>query len=67
MSLQNLPIFGFKDVQEFVGSLVKPRKIVILVQAGDAVDATIKLLAQYMEAGDVIVDGGNEWYPNSVR
>jgi 6-phosphogluconate dehydrogenase len=31
------------------------------------VDATIKALAEHMEAGDVIVDGGNEWYKNSIR
>jgi len=35
--------------------------------AGKPVDATIDLLSQYMESGDVIIDGGNEWYPNSLR
>lgn len=37
------------------------------MQAGQAVDDTIKLLSQFMGAGDVIIDGGNEWFPNSVR
>jgi 6-phosphogluconate dehydrogenase len=39
----------------------------MLVQAGDAVDETIALLSAHMEVGDVLVDGGNEWYPNSIR
>ena len=39
----------------------------MLVQAGAAVDSTIKLLSQFMESGDVIIDGGNEWFPNSIR
>merc|ERR1711933_278574 len=55
------------DVKEFVQSLAVPRKIVILVMAGKPVNATIALLSEHMEPGDVIVDGGNEWYPNSVR
>ena len=48
-------------------SLSVPRKIIILVQAGIAVDETITLLSAHMEAGDVLIDGGNEWFPNSVR
>jgi 6-phosphogluconate dehydrogenase len=38
-----------------------------LVQAGAAVDSTIEQLGQFMESGDIIIDGGNEWFPNSVR
>lgn len=63
----NLPLVGHKDVGEFVYSLAKPRKVIILVVAGKPVDATIEALSQYMEPGDIIVDGGNEWFPNSVR
>lgn len=63
----NLPLEGHKDVKEFIASLSVPRKVVILVMAGKPVDATIKLLSEHMEAGDVIIDGGNEWFPNSVR
>jgi 6-phosphogluconate dehydrogenase len=63
----NLPLNGFKSPKEFVESLQKPRKVILLVQAGAAVDATIELLSQYMEPGDILVDGGNEWFPNSVR
>jgi 6-phosphogluconate dehydrogenase len=41
--------------------------VVILVQAGSPVDDTITLLSQFMQAGDIIIDGGNEWFPNSLR
>ena len=63
----HLPIVGFKDAESFVNSIAVPRKIILLVQAGTAVDDTIALLSQFMQAGDVIADGGNEWYPNSIR
>ena len=63
----DLPLIGKKDVAEFVAEIKKPRKIVILVQAGKPVDDTIEKLAEHMEEGDIIIDGGNEWYPNSVR
>lgn len=63
----DLPLIGKKDVKEFVMELKRPRKIVILVQAGKPVDATIEQLSKHLEEGDIIIDGGNEWYPNSVR
>ncbi|KAJ0407341.1 hypothetical protein P43SY_004769 [Pythium insidiosum] len=63
----DLPLVGFKDVAEFVASLARPRKVIILVMAGKPVDDTIAALAAHMEPGDIIVDGGNEWFPNSVR
>lgn len=63
----DLPLIGLKDPKDFVSELSKPRKIVILVQAGKPVDLTIEKLSEYMEAGDVIIDGGNEWFPNSIR
>jgi len=62
----DLPIVGSKSVKEFVSRLSKPRKVVILVQAGKPVDETIEQLSMYMEKGDVIIDGGNEWFPNSI-
>lgn len=45
----NLPLKGFKDAKEFVESLSKPRKVVVLVQAGKAVDSTISVLSEHME------------------
>eukprot|EP01084_Bolivina_argentea_P234031 394036_1 len=58
---------GYRDPAEFVKSLSKPRKLVLLVQAGSAVDDTIEILSKNMEPGDILVDGGNEWFPNSQR
>lgn len=63
----DLPLEGHKDVKDFINSLSVPRKVVILVMAGKPVDSTIALLSEHMEPGDVIIDGGNEWFPNSVR
>jgi len=58
---------GYKDIKDFVESLEKPRRVIILVQAGAPVDATIDKLCEYMEPGDIIIDGGNEWYENTER
>ncbi|CAE7895941.1 pgdC, partial [Symbiodinium sp. KB8] len=63
----DLPLTGYTDVQSFVGAIAKPRKVIMLVKAGAPVDATIDLLKEYLEPGDVLIDGGNEWFPNSIR
>jgi len=63
----DLPLIGATSPEEFVSNLKKPRIIVILVQAGKPVDATIENLTKYLEPGDLIVDGGNEWFPNQIR
>jgi len=58
---------GYKDLGEFVQSLSKPRAIILLVKAGKPVDATIEALTPLLEEGDMIIDGGNEWYENTER
>lgn len=58
---------GYEDLKGFVGSLQKPRKIVIMVKAGSSVDETIEAMLPHLEAGDVIVDGGNSLYTDSLR
>jgi 6-phosphogluconate dehydrogenase len=63
----DLPIVGSSSIEEFVARLRTPRKVIILVQAGSPVDETIAKLADFMEAGDIIIDGGNEWFPNSIH
>ena len=63
----DLPIVGSSGPEEFCSLIAKPRKIVILVQAGKPVDDTIEKLSEFLEPGDVIIDGGNEWYPNTIR
>jgi len=63
----DLPIVGAKSPEEFISKLSKPRKLILLVMAGKPVDDTIAQLSEFMEEGDMIVDGGNEWYINSIR
>jgi NAD binding domain of 6-phosphogluconate dehydrogenase/Glucose-6-phosphate dehydrogenase, C-terminal domain len=63
----DLPVCGSNSPEHFVAQLKKPRKVIILVQAGKPVDDTILVLSKYLEPGDVVIDGGNEWFPNSIR
>src|SRR5207249_10487405 len=58
---------GAKSIQEFVNALEKPRKIIMLVKAGEAVDWTVAQLKPYLEKGDILIDGGNSWYPDTER
>jgi len=52
---------------EFIQSLQTPRSIILLVKAGKPVEAVIKNLTPLLEEGDLIIDGGNEWYENTER
>ncbi|NLT29905.1 MAG: NADP-dependent phosphogluconate dehydrogenase, partial [Propionibacterium sp.] len=54
-------------VEEFVASLERPRRIIIMVQAGAATDATIESLLPFLEEGDIVVDGGNAHYEDTRR
>lgn len=56
-----------KTIEEFVASLERPRRAIIMVQAGPATDAVINQLAEAMEPGDIIIDGGNALYTDTVR
>ena len=58
---------GFKDIKEFVDSLATPRKIIIMVQAGFATDAVIEALLPFLDSGDVIIDGGNAKWTDTIR
>ncbi|MGI6404542.1 MAG: decarboxylating NADP(+)-dependent phosphogluconate dehydrogenase [Oscillospiraceae bacterium] len=60
-------IIGALSVEEFVSSLKKPRRIMIMVKAGKPVDATIEQLIPHLEEGDIIIDGGNSHYPDTIR
>jgi len=60
-------IQGAHSVEELVAKLKTPRKIVILVKAGSAVDQFIDKLVPLLEKGDIIIDGGNSHYPDSIR
>lgn len=58
---------GYFSIEEFVESLESPRKILIMVQAGPATDATIGQLIPHLDKGDIIIDGGNAYFPDTVR
>jgi len=60
-------IYGAKSLEEFVNLLSKPRKIMLMVKAGEAVDEFIELLLPHLNKGDLIIDGGNSHYPDTIR
>ncbi|MCL2677044.1 MAG: NADP-dependent phosphogluconate dehydrogenase [Streptococcaceae bacterium] len=56
-----------KTIEEFVASLEKPRRIMLMVQAGTATDATIQSLLPHLDKGDILIDGGNTHFPDTMR
>src|SRR6478735_7531820 len=56
-----------ETVDEFVAALQRPRRVLIMVKAGEATDAVIEELAAAMEPGDIIIDGGNALYTDTIR
>ncbi|MCL2139254.1 MAG: NADP-dependent phosphogluconate dehydrogenase, partial [Treponema sp.] len=58
---------GCHNMAEFAAKLAKPRKAFIMVKAGEAVDATIEQLLEVFEKGDIIIDGGNSNYQDTMR
>ncbi|MBT0718199.1 NADP-dependent phosphogluconate dehydrogenase [Rosenbergiella epipactidis] len=57
----------FYSVEEFVESLEKPRRILLMVQAGEATDKTIASLTPHLDKGDILIDGGNTFYKDTIR
>ncbi len=60
-------LIGARSIEEFVASLERPRKVMMLVKAGAAVDALIEQLIPHLEEGDILIDGGNTHFPDTVR
>ena len=60
-------VVGTHSIEELVGALHKPRKVMLMIKAGDAVDAVIDQLLPLLEPGDVIIDGGNSLFTDSRR
>ncbi|NNL81559.1 MAG: NADP-dependent phosphogluconate dehydrogenase [Flavobacteriaceae bacterium] len=58
---------GFTDLGEFVQSISKPRTIILMVSAGKAVDLVLNELSGLLDAGDLIVDGGNSFFKDTIR
>jgi 6-phosphogluconate dehydrogenase len=55
------------SIQEMVGLLKRPRKVMLMVKAGKAVDDFIESILPYLEPGDIIIDGGNSHFPDTIR
>src|SRR5512136_445885 len=60
-------VLGAHTVEEFVSLLKRPRKVMIMVKAGQAVDDFIEQILPHLEPGDVLIDGGNTHYPDTIR
>jgi 6-phosphogluconate dehydrogenase len=59
-------ISGFTDLEEFVKSIAKPRKILILVPSGEATNSVVENLFNFIEEKDILIDGGNAYYLDSI-
>src|ERR1019366_850919 len=64
---QGKPVTGAHSLPEFVQSLKKSRKVMLLIKAGPAVDEQIEHLLPLLERGDIIIDGGNSHYTDTIR
>ncbi|NLI59873.1 MAG: decarboxylating NADP(+)-dependent phosphogluconate dehydrogenase [Clostridiales bacterium] len=60
-------IIATYSLEELVGSLEKPRKIVLMIKAGQPVDIVIKDLKPLLDKGDIIIDGGNSFFKDTIR
>jgi 6-phosphogluconate dehydrogenase len=64
---QGTKVIGAHSIEEMVSHLKKPRRIMLLVKAGPPVDDFIEQLIPHLEAGDIIIDGGNSLYQDTIR
>src|SRR5687767_11534160 len=60
-------VIGARSIQEMVSYLKRPRRVMMLVKAGAPVDEFIEQLIPYLEKGDIIIDGGNSLFQDSIR
>jgi 6-phosphogluconate dehydrogenase len=67
LEAQGKDFVGTYNVEEFVQSLETPRKILIMVKAGQPTDDTINQLVPYLDQGDILIDGGNAYFPDTQR
>jgi 6-phosphogluconate dehydrogenase len=58
---------GTKTLEEFVRSLERPRRILMMIKAGDPVDQMLAKLAPLLQPGDIVIDGGNSWFKDTQR
>ena len=60
-------VIGTHSLEELVNTLKRPRRVMLMVQAGEPVDKFIEMLIPLLEPGDIIIDGGNSNYNDSIR
>ena len=60
-------IKGTYSIEELIKSLKRPRKVMIMVKAGKPVDDNIEQIMPFLEKGDIIIDGGNSYFPDTIR
>jgi 6-phosphogluconate dehydrogenase len=60
-------ILGAHSLEELVASLKQPRKVMLMIKAGKAVDGFIEQIINFLEPGDIIIDGGNSYYHDTIR
>ena len=60
-------VIGAHSIEEMAKLLKRPRKVMLMVKAGQAVDDFIELVLPFLEAGDLIIDGGNSHFPDTIR
>jgi 6-phosphogluconate dehydrogenase len=60
-------LVGAFSTEAFVAALARPRRILVMVKAGPPVDAVLEELADHLEAGDLLIDGGNSYFEDTVR
>ena len=60
-------VIGVHSLEELVESLALPRRVMLMIKAGDAVDTTIDALIPLLEPGDIVIDGGNSLYTDTIR
>ena len=60
-------VIGTHSIEEFCAVLKRPRRVMLLVKAGKPVDDFIELLLPHLEPGDIIIDGGNSHFPDTIR
>ncbi|HOV60011.1 MAG TPA: decarboxylating NADP(+)-dependent phosphogluconate dehydrogenase [Candidatus Hydrogenedentes bacterium] len=64
---QGKNLYGAHSIEDLCANLKRPRKVMLLVKAGQAVDDFIEQLLPHMEPGDIIIDGGNSHFPDTIR
>jgi len=64
---QGRKVIPTRSPEEFVRALARPRKVILLVKAGDPVDWTIAQIKPYLQQGDIVIDGGNSYFADTER